>query len=283
MLTFDPNWRFEAPCELPDDAVEGAFALITRLAVMGSEKAVLEQFKKLFGSAAGRPVPSSSSTSFALSDLRAHMSASARNEPLFLEALCDGLDVFSHQFPGTPTPSLAVINRMLQEKGARFEIRPPDLVALSPLTGVPAAPQAPSLEAQAQALIQATWVEAERLLTSGKPRQAVQENLWLLETVATAFKGLPLAEATVRGKYFSKIADELRRHGRGAELTQILNWITTLYGYLSSPSGGGVRHGADLATGLALAPNEAQLYCNLIRSYIAYLLGEYERLKAEAG
>jgi len=46
----------------------------------------------------------------------------------------------------------------------------------------------------------------------------------------------------------------------------------------SSPTGGGVRHGADLKAGLVMQENEARLYCNLIRSYITFLLAEHERL-----
>ena len=44
--------------------------------------------------------------------------------------------------------------------------------------------------------------------------------------------------------------------------------MMTLHGYLSSPTGGGIRHGVDLREGLALQLDEAQLYCNLIRSYL---------------
>ena len=84
----------------------------------------------------------------------------------------------------------------------------------------------------------------------------------------------------MQGKYFNKIAANLRSHHKGQTLDQVLTWVTTLHGYLSSPTGGGVRHGADLKAGVALRPNEARLFCNLIRSYITYLLTEHERLSA---
>jgi hypothetical protein len=102
----------------------------------------------------------------------------------------------------------------------------------------------------------------------------------LLETVSTAFQGLDTDAGTVQGKYFTKIAANLRSHHKGQTLDQVLNWVTTLHGYLSSPTGGGVRHGADLKAGVALRPNEARLFCNLIRSYITFLLTEHERLSA---
>jgi hypothetical protein len=61
-------------------------------------------------------------------------------------------------------------------------------------------------------------------------------------------------------------------------LDQVLEWMMKLHGYLSSPTGGGIRHGTDLAAGIATKPEEARLFCNLIRSYISFLLSEYQRL-----
>ena len=51
-----------------------------------------------------------------------------------------------------------------------------------------------------------------------------------------------------------------------------------LHGYLSSPTGGGVRHGVDLNEGMEFGITEARLYCNLIRSYLTFLIAEHERL-----
>ena len=47
----------------------------------------------------------------------------------------------------------------------------------------------------------------------------------------------------------------------------------------SAAPGGGIRHGLDLNEGLLIGPHEARLFCNLIRSYVSYLLGEHERLQ----
>ena len=55
--------------------------------------------------------------------------------------------------------------------------------------------------------------------------------------------------------------------------------MMNLHGYLSSPTGGGVRHGVDLNEGLELGIVEARLYCNLIRSYLTFLIAEHERLQ----
>jgi hypothetical protein len=65
--------------------------------------------------------------------------------------------------------------------------------------------QPTSLAEQAQELIQQSQAQSEQLLLEGRPRQAVQEVLWLLETVVTAFRGLDAGAGTVQGKYFNTI------------------------------------------------------------------------------
>ena len=122
---------------------------------------------------------------------------------------------------------------------------------------------------------------SERALSDGNGRQAVQEVLWLLETISTAFRSPDIFDGTIQGRYFNKIIDELRQRGR-VHQEQIQQWMLTLHGYLSSPSGGGVRHGVDLKDGLALQIDEARLYCNLIRSYLTFLIAEHERLSRRA-
>jgi hypothetical protein len=116
-------------------------------------------------------------------------------------------------------------------------------------------------------------------ILAGSNRLGVQEFVWLLETISTVFQGLETDYGAIRGKYFNKIVGDLRRLERGRTLEQVRTWASTLHGYLSSPSGGGIRHGATLADATSeIEPNEARLYCNLIRSYILYLLAEHRRL-----
>src|SRR4029077_14664386 len=107
-------------------------------------------------------------------------------------------------------------------------------------------------------------ISISRLVNTGR---RVKQFFWLLETVSTIFQGVTVGEGTVQGKYFNKIAEDLRRRQRGSAFDQMLVWATALHGYLSSPTGGGVRHGADLKAGLVMQENDARLYCNLIRSY----------------
>ncbi|MGV4878749.1 hypothetical protein, partial [Acetobacter indonesiensis] len=44
-----------------------------------------------------------------------------------------------------------------------------------------------------------------------------------------------------------------------------------------APTGGGVRHGSDIANAAEMPRGDAKLYCNLIRSYLGYLLAEHDR------
>lgn len=99
----------------------------------------------------------------------------------------------------------------------------------------------PTLAEQSIELIQASLHRASDLLQQGHWREAVQESLWLLETVATAFRGVATATGTVEGRYFNKIVKELRDAHRGGGTDRVLDWATSLHGYLSSPTGGGVH------------------------------------------
>jgi hypothetical protein len=119
---------------------------------------------------------------------------------------------------------------------------------------------------------------SEQLLSEGRPREAVQEILWLLKTDTIAFRGIETESGTVEGKYFNQLVRDLRAKRPGTTLDRVLEWVTAVHGYLSSPTGGGVRHGLDLSQGAELGSNEARLFCNLIRGHLAFLLAEYERL-----
>ena len=91
-------------------------------------------------------------------------------------------------------------------------------------------------------------------------------------------QGSNTINGTIEGKYFNKIVGELRADPNAGHRKPILEWVMALHGFLSSPTGGGVRHGVDLKDGVAIQLNEARLYCNLIRSYITYLIEEHECL-----
>jgi hypothetical protein len=278
MLKFSSPWRFDTPGPIADGVSDEFFRLIGKVASQGSRKAILEHFKDFFAGAAGSTASYSSSAGWAETDLLSYMSSAATNAPLFIEAFYDACQSLQHTHPEYAVPDIAMINRVLSNNNAGYQIQPPDLVLQNPQQPIEVPDEPLSLDQQAQAIIQHSLKQSEQFLSEGRDRQAVQELLWLLETVSTAFQGLDTGSGTVQGKYFNKIADDLRRHHKGKILEQVLSWVTTLHGFLSSPTGGGVRHGTDLKTAIVIQPNEARLFCNLIRSYITYLMAEHARL-----
>jgi len=270
MLQFDPKWRFVSPGPIPAGVSRAFYGFIEKMASQRDAWWVVEQFKERFSSGIGR----SSNLSWAWSDLSTQMDNAADNAPVFIDAFYTGcLDCQGAQIG---TPDIDLINSVLVEHRAGYKIALPNLVATQDFTPIPVPAVTPSLAAQARPLIDDVLAAAERLLGEGKGRQAVSELLWLLETVATAFRGTG-AEDTIQGKYFNAIVKEMKANSKGKAQEQILNWMTTLHGYLSSPTGGGVRHGTDLTAGIAIQPHEARLYCNLIRSYLVFLIEEHER------
>lgn len=279
MLNFDGRWRFESPGAMPVAVVQKFSEFIGRVASQGERWRILEHFKYYFAGAAGHTSSRSSSESWADSDLDSYMHGACENGPLFTEAFYDACEAIRNERPEFTVPDVGMINRVLHENDTGYQIRPPDLIF-----GVPheqhiaVAERHASLDEQAQELIQRSLKEADRLLSEGRNRPAVSEILWLLETISTAFRGLDVGNGTVQGKYFNKIAGELRKHHKGQILDQVLDWVTTLHGYLSSPTGGGVRHGANIKSPTDMQHGEALLYCNLIRSYINFLMSEHARI-----
>lgn len=279
MLNFNPAWRFASPGEIPAGVSDDLFAFIKRIATQHpNRKHVIEHFKAYFADAAGRQSYTSTNLRFAESDLKDYMDDAAGNAALFIEAYYDASISIQMVHPDLTVPDAARINIILAKHNADYELQPPNLTSRGPSAIISIQQNPPSLDEQASEIIQRSLKKAEDELALGNGRQAVQEILWLLETVSTAFQGLAVGEGSIHGKYFNKIADELRHHRKGKTVEQAINWMKTLHGYLSSPTGGGVRHGATLTEDMVMLPHEARLFCNLIRSYLRFLLDEHERL-----
>jgi hypothetical protein len=279
MLKFKGAWRFDSPGEVATGVVAGFSDLIAKIAAQGGRQTILEHFNAYFGRAAGITVYRSSNVRWAESDLDDHMRRAAENAPVFIEAFYDACEDLRRNWAELTVPDISRVNRVLFECEAGYEIQPPDLIARNPQASIMVVSErAPTLDDQAQEIIQQSLRDSEQLLSEGRSRQAVQEILWLMETISTAFQGLETDAGAVQGKYFDKIAEELRKHHKGKTLEQVLQWVMTLHGYLSSPTGGGIRHGGNLKSGIAVQPNDARLFCNLIRSYIDFLIAEHERL-----
>lgn len=277
-LKFAAAWRFESPGPIPKDVSREFSDLIGKMTSQGGVQSILEDFKAHFSSAAGYATSWSSDAGWAQTDLDCAMDNAAKNAPMFIEAFYEGCMELKEK--GIAVPDLCFINRILAKYKTGYEIRPPNLMALGEFDRpVQSAKPALSLDQQARNVIAGSLRQSEQLQVEGRYRLAVQEVLWLLETVSTAFQGLSTDNGTVQGKYFNKIVGDLRAKNPGTTLALVLEWCTTLHGYLSSPTGGGIRHGSNvLKAELDIQPHEAMLYCNLTRSYIFYLIAEHARL-----
>lgn len=290
VLKFDSRWRFSPPEDgelkrrtIPDAAVEELAGLAGRVATQGDRQAIYEHFKANFCSVNGETHYRSSNAGWAESDLKYQMDTAASNAPLFIEAYYDSCETLRARQPDWFVPEVTTLNYILARHEVGYEVRPPDLVLLEsggPLVPVPNSP--PTLAEQAADIFQRSIQRSEQLLAEGRDREAIQELLWLLESVTTAFRGLETQAGVVEGNYFNQIIRDLRAKHRGTTLDRALEWTTNLHGYLSSPTGGGIRHGLDLSHGIAIGPREARLFANLIRSYIGYFLAEHEAMKKGA-
>lgn len=278
-LKFKDSWRFDSPGKVPPDVVWGFLQLIRKISTQGIRKTYFEHFKGFFVRAMGETHYSSTNESWAETDLITNMQSASENGPLFIEAFYDACEAL--KLEGKAVPGLEKLNRVLAESNSGYEISPPNLNATGIQKVIKQPPLPRTLSEEAQNEINLSFDEAEKLLAEGRYRQAVQENLWLLETVVTIFDGQKIGENTVQGRYFNKIIPELRKNQKGQTLEQALRWIKTLHGFLSSPTGGGVRHGTDLKKGINLQPEEARLFCNLIRSYISFLISEHSRINSK--
>lgn len=278
MLEFEGNWRFDSPCGVEYEVVQKFRELIDKISTIDGSWKILEHFKRYFAHAAGESFAQSSTEDWASTDLHSLMDTASDNAALFIEAFYDACEKLQADHPEAEMPSVPRINRILAQHNVGFQIDLPRLVATKEHVSIAVPEEMPSLDDQAKKAIQDSLTASNNALSEKKGRQAVQEVLWVLESISTTFRSADVLDGDIKGKYFNKITTELREHHRGPN-EQILKWMMALHGYLSSPSGGGIRHGANLMNLPELGINEARLYCNLIRSYTTYLIDEYERLR----
>lgn len=281
VLKFPNHWRAQAPDPkgLPKAAVEEFVGLAHKVATQGSKQGILEKFKSATAAAAGVGDHRSSNEQWAASDLERNFEAAANNPPVFIECFMDACAYLHNRNPDWWMPDEHLINLLLRKHGVPYEVSGQALTYVqNGAPSIPVPPAPPSIAETAISVYNKSLERSEQLLIEGRPREAVQELLWLLETLSTAFRGLETESGTVAGKYFNQITKDLRAKQAGKTLERVLDWLATLHGYLSAPGGGGVRHGLDLNTGVQITMNEGRLYCNLIRSYLSYLLSEHSRL-----
>ena len=289
-LRFPKEWRIRPPKSssmitesIPGGAIEDFWSLIRKTATQGDLQHFLEHFKGHFCLANGNPHFQSSSTSWSQTDLDREMCQASENAPLFLEAMFSACSALLNRSDDLFAPDASMINEVCQNNKIGYYItddEPPEIKLRDRdvIIAVAVEEKSIALEAKGKEILQNSLKRSDELLSEGRGREAVQEALWLLETVTTAFRGVDSETGTIEGKYFNRIVKELRQAYSGSTLDRILEWTLSVHGYLSSPTGGGVRHGLDLQAGLEMSLNEARLFCNLIRSFLSFLLTEHERL-----
>lgn len=285
-LKFPAKWRFEPPPDgeyhnssIPQELANEFVRLALQTSKQGDPKAIVEHFKEHFCLAAGKPYSSSSSLGWAESDLYRDAFRAAENAPLFLEAFHTACVTLTTWDTTEYVPDAELINGLCVKLDIGYQIVGRELQLREELDQDIAVDNPPeTLTETAWRNLRESMDESDRLLAQGKGRQAIQELLWVLETLSTAFRRDNDDGPTVRGKYFNQIVRDLKNAEPGSTFNQALHWLKALHGYLSSPTGGRVRHGADLRQLVELSGNEARLFCNLIRSYIVYLIGEHRRL-----
>ncbi|UHC20409.1 hypothetical protein LRS73_35310 (plasmid) [Methylobacterium currus] len=280
MLNFHHSWRFKSPGALPREVVWKFAGFVDVISDHGNKQQIYEYFKGHFSSPAGRDYWVSSNAGFFRSDLSDYMDAAAANAPRFIDTFHTACEHLRQANPGMAVPDISMINAVLAEFDAGYEIRPPDLVATRHYAPVAVPAPLPSLDQQMQALIQQSISASDQFLKEGHNVPAVQAVLWLLESFATAFNQ-GKSEDTVQSKYLNQIVKELQRSKKGTAPHKILSWMMQLHDHLSNPDGGGVRHGINVNAGQPMQPHEAQLYCNLIRSYYAFLVTEHSLRKSD--
>lgn len=287
-LNFDIAWELTPPqdstyinSKVPPDAVENFFGILTRAANRtGDPEEVYYIIRSQFSEAMGLPIYRSSSLYFAPGDARAAMDTAAENAPVFISAFYETCEQIRQQFGSRTAPSVPVMNRLLEMHRLGYVIAPPDLAVREQVEVVPV--QSTTALEQAKARFRDAIERSRVLLEENNGDEAVAQIWWLLESIMLSFPGCRLNEQEISGTYFNEVTRSLRRAaGDAAVMGAVTRWLEALQSYLSGPSEAGIRHGRHLHME-GLKKHEAELFCNLSRSYISYLLSEYELLTAEA-
>lgn len=280
MLKFPAKWRITPPVDskfktatIPSDARDEFFGIAKAIVANApDQKQAFEEFKKSFALARGVRYGPSSSRDYAEYDLGEALTEASSNAPKFLEAFHDGWLAVSILWPQLTEVDVELLNAIASKYSIGYVVDPPVLGLREDVDVIPVA-QTSLLEAADQQFRESIE-RSEQLLREGRGREAVQNSLWLLESISTAFQ-----DVGAHGHYFNKIIQSLRQSHPGTTFDRVLHWMEELHGLLSSPKAGGIRHGLHLKAD-AIEPYEAHLFCNLIRAYTNYLLAEYERRAA---
>ena len=173
MLNLDKAWRFESPGELHPGSLNAVDDLVGKICSQGDDrKRMLEHFKWYFARAASSTSSPSSDESWAQTDLDSYMRHAAKNAPLFIEAFYDACADLQTSNPAIAVPEIAHVNRAIAESG--YELRLPNLVSRNPYIPVSVPERVASLTEQAQAIVQQSLTESEKLLAEGRARSSMK-------------------------------------------------------------------------------------------------------------
>jgi hypothetical protein len=285
-LSYDFAWVLSPPQDgeyvnsrIPDEALDEFFTFTKITAQRGDAEEIFYIFRSKFNEAMGESVYRSSSLYFAPSDARLAMQNAATNAPVFVSAFYGACAEITNRFGVNHAPDVPTVNRLLEKHRIGYVIDPPHLRLREAVDVVPVSPT--SLLQDAHAKFRSAVERSEELLRQNKGDEAVNHIWWLLESIATAFSGLVINERQIEGEYFNDVMKSVQRAAPDALLGTVARWLTALQAYLSGPAQGGIRHGRQLHLE-GLRNHDAALLFNLTRSYISYLLAEYERLNGPA-
>ena len=130
-----------------------------------------------------------------------YMQGAAANPPLFLEALYDSFEVLSEE---VDVPDIEIINAICAEHDVPFVLEPPNLVRRASQIAVLAPEAPPSLADEAADIFRESVSRAEQLLSEGRSREAIQEMLWILESIATVFCRRQIIDRKHKGQVFQR-------------------------------------------------------------------------------
>ncbi|MBD2244152.1 hypothetical protein [Nostoc sp. FACHB-888] len=199
-LQFPNSWRFKSSPDsiIPNSAID-EFEKLIGIIAKGNRWELLEYFKECFAHAIGSTSVWSTSESWASTDLRSYLEDAAKNPPLFLEAFYEACENLRDKYA---IPDIERINSICLEYKIAYQIYPPKLVKLCEgEEAIPVSESSPTLTESARQLISESLSRSEQLLIENRPREAVQELYWILESITTAFRGEQLLSVTIKGKY----------------------------------------------------------------------------------
>src|SRR4051812_36785169 len=123
MLEMPSNWRFGEPGELSFEAMNAFHNLILKITAQGETWGILEHFKSCFSGGAS----TSSSESWAGTDLFEAMKRARLNGPTFIGAFWTGVQELKTSHPSFGLPDEQNVNAILIVHDEPYELKPPKL------------------------------------------------------------------------------------------------------------------------------------------------------------